>query len=352
MRNLHSQFSISFLALAFIIATTVGLSTTTYAQKCLYGDVDQNGEITMADSYAWCELVGSGGPYRCEADGNYDGTVNLLDLSPFRDILLESQSEGFIDNTVSGPADFFWSTLPLGAGAVNNTLDLNVAIGETTTLYLYYSASGPSGGEIADGFAINVATSESGAIAFTEAGSMNYAIEFSGNRIETRWQYPEIDIYDEFGFGPAQLVQPDLIVGIAAMGLCFSRGILAENTNEVDGPFLDAGYDSNADAFLLGKVQLTGLAAGKVNLIAGPNSLGISDLGQMLSPTFTRVNISTSAGVLLGDVNMDGLVNLLDVSSFVDRLATNTFQVEADCNEDGSVNLLDVAAFVDILGSP
>ena len=51
----------------------------------------------------------------------------------------------------------------------------------------------------------------------------------------------------------------------------------------------------------------------------------------------------------IGDVNMDGEVNLLDVSPFVDLLTGGGFQLEADINADGEVNLLDVAGFVALL---
>jgi hypothetical protein len=51
----------------------------------------------------------------------------------------------------------------------------------------------------------------------------------------------------------------------------------------------------------------------------------------------------------LGDVNQDGLISLLDVAPFVNRLTTGTFQCEADINMDGAVTLLDVAGFVAIL---
>ena len=54
-------------------------------------------------------------------------------------------------------------------------------------------------------------------------------------------------------------------------------------------------------------------------------------------------------GVLLGDVNLDREVNLLDVAPFVDRVASATFQAEADINQDGAVNLLDVTPFINIL---
>jgi len=58
----------------------------------------------------------------------------------------------------------------------------------------------------------------------------------------------------------------------------------------------------------------------------------------------------TSGAVLLGDVNQDGEVNLLDVGPFIDALNNGTFIAEADINQDGSVNLLDVGPFVDLLG--
>ena len=56
-----------------------------------------------------------------------------------------------------------------------------------------------------------------------------------------------------------------------------------------------------------------------------------------------------SSGVVLGDVNLDGMVNLLDVAPFVELISSGVFQAEADTNQDGMVNLLDVAPFIDLL---
>ena len=53
--------------------------------------------------------------------------------------------------------------------------------------------------------------------------------------------------------------------------------------------------------------------------------------------------------VLHGDVNLDGLINLLDVDPFVELLSNGSFQAEADINKDGAVNLLDVDGFVLLL---
>lgn len=57
----------------------------------------------------------------------------------------------------------------------------------------------------------------------------------------------------------------------------------------------------------------------------------------------------TTGSVLLGDVNLDGFVNLLDVQPFIALIGSGGFQAEADINEDGTVNLLDVQPFVDLL---
>ncbi len=55
---------------------------------------------------------------------------------------------------------------------------------------------------------------------------------------------------------------------------------------------------------------------------------------------------SNATGVLLGDVNGDGSVNLLDVQPFVDAVASGSDNPAADLNGDGAVNLLDVDGFV------
>lgn len=66
-----------------------------------------------------------------------------------------------------------------------------------------------------------------------------------------------------------------------------------------------------------------------------------------------RINVGATIqaiSVLLGDVNRDGSVDLLDVQPFVDLLSSNQFQAEADVNQDGVVDLLDIGGFVDLLG--
>ena len=54
---------------------------------------------------------------------------------------------------------------------------------------------------------------------------------------------------------------------------------------------------------------------------------------------------------MLGDLNGDGVVNLLDVGPFVAALSGGNFVAAADINQDGAVNLLDVEPFIDLLSS-
>ena len=60
-------------------------------------------------------------------------------------------------------------------------------------------------------------------------------------------------------------------------------------------------------------------------------------------------NYNATTGIRLGDVNLDGSVNLLDVAPFIELITTGMFQAEADVNQDGVVNLLDVQPFVALL---
>ena len=55
------------------------------------------------------------------------------------------------------------------------------------------------------------------------------------------------------------------------------------------------------------------------------------------------------SGFEVGDVNMDGIIDLLDVGPFVNSITTGVFQCEADVDGSGAVDLLDVGPFVDLL---
>ena len=79
------------------------------------------------------------------------------------------------------------------------------------------------------------------------------------------------------------------------------------------------------------------------------NGDGLVDIATANRADTVSVLLNQCNSVLLGDINGDGEVNLLDVQPFVDLLSSGDFQAEADINQDGVVSLLDVDPFVALL---
>ncbi len=93
-------------------------------------------------------------------------------------------------------------------------------------------------------------------------------------------------------------------------------------------------------------------------VIPGGEALGIceaisADGTKIIGHTFFAGSyiLTITPDILLGDVNLDGVVTLLDVDPFVSLLIAGDFQAEADINGDGKVSLLDVDPFVAILSA-
>lgn len=59
--------------------------------------------------------------------------------------------------------------------------------------------------------------------------------------------------------------------------------------------------------------------------------------------------VSCEEDVLLGDVDLDGFVNFLDISPFLELLSSDGFQLEADINGDGQVDFFDISPFIVLL---
>jgi hypothetical protein len=93
------------------------------------------------------------------------------------------------------------------------------------------------------------------------------------------------------------------------------------------------------------------LSVSAVAYTEGHEYFWLYDVGRV-TDTFTQgfdnfnVKVLTA---LLGDVNIDGNVNALDISSFVGRLTTGVYQPEADINQDAAVNALDISGFISCL---
>ena len=141
---------------------------------------------------------------------------------------------------------------------------------------------------------------------------------------------------------------PALLEQIAASGVSgFSTGGTTgpEVFGTTDG-FID--LDVTEDGQYL--YQLEGLSGAiSVYAIGADSSLSlVQDLTGFL-PAIDTQGIVTFDNFLLGDVNNDGHVSLLDVAAFVELLTNGGFDPAADINGDGVVDLLDVPAFIELV---
>lgn len=99
----------------------------------------------------------------------------------------------------------------------------------------------------------------------------------------------------------------------------------------------DATQDPLGAASGYGSIELTGVFSEILFKLVRENS---GDAGSFTISGETIVH---------GDINCDGVVNLLDVSPFVDLVSSGGFSAKADFDNNGVVNLLDVPPFVDAL---
>ena len=61
------------------------------------------------------------------------------------------------------------------------------------------------------------------------------------------------------------------------------------------------------------------------------------------------MNLFFSAGESSGDINNDGILNILDIVLMINMVLNSEYSIVADVNEDGVVNILDVVMMVNIL---
>jgi hypothetical protein len=143
-----------------------------------------------------------------------------------------------------------------------------------------------------------------------------------------------------------------------------------ESVVEISGGSLGGQFDAYEGSqvnllgtdFFLDGVELTDLIPGEATQISERNVMlsGVLADGSLFSFDLNSENywgdffdhnatltVTLSTGdAPVGDVNLDGVVNGLDVDPFVEVLLSGPYQPEADMNEDGDVNGLDVDAFV------
>ena len=152
-------------------------------------------------------------------------------------------------------------------------------------------------------------------------------------------------------------------VGFQSAGdLAFNDGelYLSSITNELIRVDLANGASGTPVGFF-GFSEVFGLATANDGVLYGVSGTEIfsvntsTGIGTFVS-NYTGNGIGNSFGsafvpepVLLGDVNLDGVIDFSDIPAFIAILQSGGFQAEADCDLSGTVDFGDIPAFIAIL---
>lgn len=193
---------------------------------------------------------------------------------------------------VHAQGDFFFTS---SQGGANQDQTVNLDVGDSGSLWLYWSTNGPADSDLFGGF-IDIFTSNSGVIEFTAAETFDYDFTVGGNPTGfTRWAGE--------GFGPSTDFTSDFINELAGFTVT-GDGILEANNGS--GVFLDAGYTAANDGFEFGRVDFNVIGSGTTSVTADVGDGQLVSNGQAIDATFTTLTVvaansvpePTSAGLL------------------------------------------------------
>jgi hypothetical protein len=211
----------------------------------------------------------------------------------------------FSASSVFAQGTFFWSTSDLNGGASNGAFAGDFNVGDSGSLFLYYSTDGDMANDIGvGGIDANLALDTAGVVNITGSEIFDVAILVGGAPIFRRWS-----VVPGGATAGNGAIQNGTVSGdgqsIDQMGSVnlFGQGILSANTG--GGTFVDEGYDTGAQAFILGRIDFSVVGEGTTNLnfldstqvVDGPEDIGFVDAGAQFN-VGNAVPEPTSAGLL------------------------------------------------------
>lgn len=241
-----------------------------------------------------------------------------------------------------GQDDFFLSPQGIGEGALNVPALLDLNVGDNGSLHLYFD-NNVQHPNVDTCVWFIASTSVNDVVNITNFETFEYDITINDFYFGDRWG-------DSFGQGEVEADGQSAKVN--AFTVVGGSGMVEANTG---APFFDEGYDFDANVFHVARIDFEVVGSGSVEILLETDpTVFIGNNGVALEVTYgsATIDVKGGGGVLLGDVNLDGFVTLLDVAPFIDRITTGIYQTEADCNQDGLVTLLDVEPFIDSIQFP
>ena len=127
-------------------------------------------------------------------------------------------------------------------------------------------------------------------------------------------------------------------------------------------PLFDHSIDPSGTAnppgsFLIARVDFEIVGEGTAEFSLDLDEFGVHTLPDIVFvPTFGSATLEVGSSVvlgdrILGDVNLDGGVNFLDIFPFIWVLSTPVYLFEADMDRNQEVNFLDIQPFITTLFS-
>ena len=108
------------------------------------------------------------------------------------------------------------------------------------------------------------------------------------------------------------------------------------------GEWESSGILDVSNEFSFTNMTLLVLDVMAASLDGGPiNQYNLEQGGQLL--------LLKKQNYLLGDVNLDGIINILDIIATVNFILSNEYNVSADLNDDSIINVLDIIELVNII---
>ena len=152
--------------------------------------------------------------------------------------------------------------------------------------------------------------------------------------------------YSQLSFITMIAPSPDWFVGVHDLELRSVNGVWIDQI-ELDLENYDAGTENGTGLSL--NNQATN-PLGVIELLDSAEPDGaLFGSGSISRLTLTRT--SDAPEIRLGDCNLDGRLNFLDITAFISILSDSGYLVEADTNEDKVVDFLDISPFILLLSS-
>ena len=205
--------------------------------------------------------------------------------------------------SVSAQGDFFFSFAQDGANA-DQSMDFN--IGDTGSLWVYWSTNGPADSDLSVGAFLDIFSSTAGVIEFTGAETFDYDLLVGGNPSGLTRLNGE-------GFGPVDPADITANMIDEMPGFTVTGGGILE-ANNGSGVFLDAGYSAANDGFEWGRIDFSVVGNGTTTVTGAAGDGMIVNGDNTVDAAFTTATINvgnaipepTTAGLLA--MGLTGLV--------------------------------------------